>query len=281
LRARATTCLTGVIGWPLQHTLSPALQNAAFRERGLDWIYLAFPVPPHALADAVAGLRALGAMGVNVTMPHKESIVALLDDVSSDARALGAVNTVQRVGDRLVGHNTDVEGFREFVAGDAGVEVRGRRVLVLGAGGAARAVIRALDDMGSAEIVVAARRPESARAVALLARAASARAAEWQEAEVEVEAADIVINATPLGSAGESPVARASFRSSQVVIDLVYAPPATPLVERARAAGAGAWGGLGMLIQQGAASFRIWTGQDPPLETMSAAALRALGSNWP
>jgi shikimate dehydrogenase len=275
------TCLAGIVGWPLRRTLSPALQNAAFRALGLDWIYLAFPVPPEALRDAIGGLRALGVMGANVTMPHKESVVALLDRLSGDARAVAAVNTIQRVGDRLVGHNTDVDGFRGFLSRDAGVAASGSSALVLGSGGAARAVVCALDGMGAARIVVAGRDIDRARAVARVARAADARALAWLEAASLAGSIDIVVNATPLGGAGEAVLEGARFGPGQTVVDLVYAPPTTPLVERARAAGARAWGGLGMLIHQGAASFRIWTGQEPPFETMSAAALRALGASSP
>jgi shikimate dehydrogenase len=267
----------GVLGWPLRHTLSPVMQNAAFRAAGLEWHYLAFPVPPEELGAAIEGLRSLGAVGANVTMPHKEAVLALLDEVSGDARELGAVNTIQRVGGRLVGHNTDLDGFREFVSGDAGIEVAGRSAVVLGAGGAARAVTVALDDLGAASIVVCARRPRAARAVARLARRARREGAGWDGVDARVTRADVVINSTPLGSQGEDPAPGASFRPGQAVVDLVYHPPATPLVERARAAGADAWGGLGMLVRQGAASFRIWTGRGAPIETMSAAAVRALG----
>ncbi|HWL64960.1 MAG TPA: shikimate dehydrogenase, partial [Actinomycetota bacterium] len=148
MRPRHYTSFAGVIGWPLQHTLSPTIQNAALRSVGIDWVYLALPVPPENLADAIQGLRVLGAMGINVTMPHKESVIEHLDEVSGDAREVGAVNTIQRLGDRLIGHNTDVDGFRDLMLGDAGIDVAGKRALVLGAGGAARAVVKALDDMG-------------------------------------------------------------------------------------------------------------------------------------
>lgn len=267
----------GVLGWPLEHTLSPAIHNAAFRALGLDWTYLAFPVPPESLRAAIAGLRALGATGANVTMPHKEAVVALLDDVSGDARALGAVNTIQRVGDLLVGHNTDVDGFREFLAGDAGVDVRARCVLLLGSGGAARAVVKALDELDAGEIVVCARRLGAARQLTELAAPGRVWTTEWARAEAQAARADVIVNATPIGMHAEDPLPQASLGEGQVVVDLVYQPQATPLMERARAAGAQAWGGLGMLVHQGAASFRIWTGQDAPIETMSAAAVRAIG----
>ena len=267
----------GVLGWPLTHTLSPAIHTAAFRRLGFDWAYLSFPVPPDLLPQAVGGLRALGAVGANVTIPHKETVIAHLDQLSGDAAAIGAVDTIQRLGDRLIGHNTDVDGFREFLAGDAGINVSGSRALVLGTGGAARAVVKALDDLDAAEIVIAARSSERGSALTQLVGRAHATVAEWDQAAALASDAVIVVNATPLGGEGEDPVPDATWHPGQVVVDLVYSPPATPLVEAARAAGADAWGGLGMLVRQAAASFQIWTGQDPPLETMSAAAVHAIG----
>ena len=267
---------TGILGWPLEHTLSPLIHNAAFRRIGLDWVYLSFPVPPADLAAAVGGLRALRCTGANVTMPHKEAVMSLLDEVSGDAASIGAVNTIQLVGDALIGHNTDIDGFRDFLTDDAGLDMAGRSAVILGAGGAARAVVRALDDLGAAHLTVVVRAIERGRALAPLATRATLDVAEWSRAEAAVEEADIVINATPLGMRGEQPLERASWRESHCAIDLVYRPHVTPFLQRAQAQGARTWGGLGMLIHQAAASFRIWTGQDPPLEAMSAAAVRQL-----
>lgn len=278
LKARGAGSFAGVLGWPLTYTLSPVIQNAAFRKVGLDWIYLQWPVPPEELGDAVAGLRALGAMGANVTMPHKEQIVKLLDGLSGDARAIGAVNTIQRLGHRLIGHNTDVDGFRAFLEEDAGADLGGKACLVLGAGGAARAVVKALLDLGAASIAIAARTPGRGEEVTAQVGHGDTRVCDWDQAGTEAETADVVVNATPIGMREGDPLPNTSFNSGQVVVDLVYDPPSTEMVERARSAGADAWGGLGMLVHQAAASFRIWTGQDPPLETMSAAALRAIGS---
>jgi shikimate dehydrogenase len=278
LKLRGVSSFAGVLGWPLTYTLSPVIHNAAFRKVGLDWVYLQWPVPPEELGDAVAGLRALGAMGASVTMPHKEEIVKLLDGLSGDARALGAVNTIHRLGHRLIGHNTDVDGFRAFLEEDAGVDLEGKSCLVLGAGGAARAVVKALSDLGAARIAIAARTPERGEEVTAQVGHSESRVCDWDEASAEAEAADVIVNATPVGMREGDPLPGTSFNSEQVVVDLVYDPPSTELVERARSAGADAWGGLGMLVHQAAAAFRIWTGQDPPLETMSAAALRAIGS---
>ena len=267
----------GVLGWPLATTLSPAIHTAALRRLGFDWVYLRFPVPPEQLAGAIQGLRALGAIGANVTIPHKETVIAHLDDVSGDAAAIGAVNTIQRLGDRLIGHNTDVDGFREFVDGDAGIRVAGSKVVVLGSGGAARAVVRAVDDLGAGEITIVARSSERGAALTELVGSASATVESWDTALETAADADLVVNATPLGAAGDDPIAGTRWHAGQVVVDLVYSPPVTPLMEAARAGGAEAWGGLGMLVRQAAASLKIWTGQYPPLEVMSAAAVHAIG----
>lgn len=268
---------TGILGWPLDQTLSPAIHNAAFRSLGMDWIYLEWPVPPEKLAAAVAGLRAFGAEGANVTMPHKEAVLTELDELSGDARRIGAVNTIQRLGDQLIGHNTDVDGFSEFLAADAGVQIKDRSTLVLGAGGAARAVVCALEDLGARRIVVAARNEERALPVTQLARPI-ADVIPWEGAAATVAEVDLVVNATPLGWRGEKLLEDAPWHPGQVACDLVYAPPVTPFMEGARSKGVETWGGLGMLIHQAAASFRIWTGRDPSIATMSAAAVRSIGS---
>ena len=271
----------GVMGWPLTHTLSPVIHNAAFQRLGLDWVYLAWPVPPKDLRVAVGGLRSLGAMGANVTMPHKESVIRLLDDLSGDAARVGAVNTIQRLGDRLIGHNTDVDGFREFLTGDVGFDATGRSTVVLGAGGAARAVVRALGELRAGDIVIAARRATRGKGLVDLARPGNARIEVWDRATALASSADLIVNCTPIGMTAGDPLPDARFRPGQVVVDLIYQPPTTTLVQRARAAGADAWGGLGMLVHQGASSFQIWTGQSPPLETMSAAAVHAIRSGRP
>ena len=267
----------GVLGWPLEHTLSPVIHSAAFRQMGFDWMYLSWAVAPEDLESAIGGLRALGALGANVTMPHKETVMRHLDELSGDARTVGAVNTIQRVGHTFVGHNTDVDGFRHFLEGDAGIDAGGMRVLVLGAGGAARAVVRALDGLGVADLVVAARDLDKSTKVVELASRAHGSAISWDEATGSASGYDMVVNATPVGTGSGDPLPDVAWGNGQVVVDLVYDPPSTALVERARAAGAHAWGGIGMLVHQAAASFQIWTGQDPPLETMSAAALHAIG----
>jgi shikimate dehydrogenase len=273
LRSRAPSDFVGILGWPVQYSLSPVIHNAAFRALGLDWVYLLWPVPPEDLAAAVAGLKTLGAAGANVTMPHKESVATHLDDLSGDARTAGAVNTIQRTGSGLVGHNTDIDGFRQLLVNDAGFHPGGKRVLILGAGGAARAVVVALGELDASDIKIAGRSEERARGVASLG---SVDVLSWDDASAAASEADLIVNATPLGMEGENPLPSVRWRAEQCVVDLVYSPPVTPLIAAARRAGADAWGGLGMLVNQAAASFRIWTGRAPSTEVMSAAAVREL-----
>ena len=240
--------------------------------------YLPFAVAPQDLEAAINGLRALGCLGVNVTMPHKEAIAPFLDDLSGDARAVGAVNTVQNLAGRLIGHNTDVDGFREFVVADAGIDMTGLRALILGSGGAARAVVRALRELGATTLYIAARRKPVAEQLLLLADDVPGRVVGWEAIPELLGETDIIVNATPVGMGGENPLPGAPLSAQHQVIDLIYDPPVTPLMEAARQAGGQAWGGLGMLVHQAAGSFGIWTGLQPPMETMSAAALRGLGA---
>jgi shikimate dehydrogenase len=272
------TRLAGIIGDPVRHSLSPTIHNAAFAAAGLDWAYVAFEVPRGEGADAVEAMRALGIDGLNVTMPHKADAAAAVDRLSPAADALGAVNTIVRTGSVLIGENTDGDGFVTALRVDEGVDVAGMRCLVVGSGGAARSVVRALGLAGASEIVVAARRPEAAEAVRLLAPVARAGTVE------EADAMDLVVNATPVGmeevvelDAPALPVPAERLGSGQLVVDLVYHPLVTPLLQEARARGAVAVNGIGMLVHQAAIAFRLWTGEDAPIEAMSAAVLAELG----
>jgi len=276
----ARTRTAGVIGTPIRHSLSPTLFNAAFAASGLDWAYLAFEVPEGAAGLAMGGVRALGLEGVSVTMPHKAAVIPALDELAPDAEALGAVNCVVRRGGRLVGHNTDGPGLVDALQLDEGIDLSGRTATVVGAGGAARAVIRALAGAGAAEIVVVNRSPEpAARAAALAAGVARVGGPD------DVGGTDLVINATPLGmgvvvgadGAPEPlPLDPGRLAVGQVVVDLVYHPAVTPLLRAARDRGLTTVNGLGMLIHQAAHAFRLWTSEEAPLEAMSAAAVTAL-----
>lgn len=272
VRLGGSTRVTGVIGSPIRHSLSPVLHNAAFRAMDLDWVFLAFEVPAGDGAAAVAGARALGIQGLSVTMPHKADVIPALDKLSPTAERLGAVNTVTRQGARLLGESTDGPGFLDAIRQDEGFDPDGRRCVVFGAGGAARAVVLALADAGAAEVVVVNRTAERASEAAALAGAVG-RVGEPSE----VGAADLVVNATSVGMGdGRVPFDPALLGKGQLVVDLVYHPAVTPLVAEARAHGATAVNGLGMLLHQAAHAFRHWTGQEPPLPAMSAAALSSM-----
>jgi shikimate dehydrogenase len=269
------TRLAGIIGDPVRHSLSPTIHNAAFEAVGLDWIYVAFDVPRGAGGAAIDAVRALGIDGLNVTMPHKADAAAAVDRLSPAAQQLGVVNTIVRDGSLLVGENTDGDGFVNTLRVDEGVDVAGMRCLVVGAGGAARSVVRALGVAGASEVIVAARRPEAAATAAALASVARTGTVE------EADAVDVVVNATPVGmddvvDLAELPVPAERLGSGQLVVDLIYHPLVTPLVRAARERGAVAVNGLGMLVHQAAIAFRLWTGEDAPLEAMSAAVLAEL-----
>jgi shikimate dehydrogenase len=275
-----STRAAGVIGTPIRHSLSPSIFNAAFVAAGLDWAYLAFDVPEGAAGLALGGMRALGLEGLSVTMPHKAAVLDGLDELSHDAEALGAVNCVSRRGGILLGHNTDGPGLVDALRKDEGIDVDGLRCVVIGAGGAGRAVARALAGAGAGSVVVVNRSSEPAeRAAALAGGAGRVGTAD------EVGDAVLVVNATPLGmgvvvtTAGEPeplPLDVERLGRGQVVVDLVYHPAVTPLLGAARQRGLHAINGLGMLIHQAAHAFRLWTSEEAPLEAMSAAAVAEL-----
>jgi shikimate dehydrogenase len=264
-----------VIGDPIRHSLSPTIYNAAFAALGLDWVFLAARVPAGHGAAAVTAMRTLGLGGLSVTMPHKAHVITALDRLTPVAATLGAVNSIAWEGSALVGDNTDGDGLLAALRHDEGFVPEGCRCLVVGAGGAARAVVLALAEAGAAEVIVANRTRDRAEVAVALAPAV----ARLGHAD-ECAGVDVVINATPLGMGDEPtlPVDPARLGAGQLVVDLVYHPAATPLLEAARARGAVAVNGLGMLIHQAALQFVRWTGEEPPLPVMSAAALEALSS---
>jgi shikimate dehydrogenase len=246
------TAVAGILGHPVSHSLSPHMHNASLRAQSIDMVYLAFDVLPESLSGAVAGLRALGFRGVNVTIPHKEAIGGLLDDLDSVAARIGSVNTVVNDDGRLVGYNTDKSGFAAALRGLRSEGARGLTCFVAGAGGAARAVVAALMDDGAREIRVYNRSPE---------RAAFGAAGE----------AHLIVNATSLGlspSVKESPVPVDILLSRHIVMDLVYGSGPTTLVREAKARGATAIDGKEMLVMQAAGSYELWTGQQAPIDVM-------------
>ncbi len=263
------TRVAGVIGDPVRHSLSPRLHNAAYAALGLDWVFAAFEVPEGGAAEAMAGARAFDFVGLSVTMPHKAAIAELCDDISPGAAALRSVNTVTFAPDgRATGDSTDGAGLLRSLA-DADVDVNARSVVVLGAGGAARAVAWALAGAG-ARVAVAARRADAAAETAALAGGESVG---WDDRAGAAGAADIVVNATSVGMAGDTslPLPVGALRTGQVIVDLVYEPRDTPLLIAARACGARTVGGLGMLVHQAALQVEIWSGRPAPIDAMRAA----------
>lgn len=267
------TRLAAVIGWPVRHSLSPPIHNAAFEATGLDWVYLALPVAPGAVPAAIVGMDALGIDGLSVTMPHKAAVAATLDSLTADAVALGAVNCVHRDGSELVGDNTDGGGFVDSLRLDEDLDPAGMDCVVVGAGGAARAVVRSLAEAGAARVVVTSRRPGPAEQAARLAGRVGVVGS-----PADLVAADLVVNATPVGMGADGGLAfdPVQCRDGTVVVDLVYHPAETPLLVAAGEAGHRTVGGIGMLVHQAARAFSRWTGVAAPVEVMAAAARRGL-----
>lgn len=278
------TTLVGLIGHDFHYTLSPAIHNAAFRELGMNWVYVPLPVRPGALVDALRGLKAMGFRGANVTIPHKIEAAMVVDELCGDARLLGAVNTLVVEDDGLRGYNTDVEGFRLFLE-EKGILVRGSAALVLGAGGAARAVALALAREGLARLHILNR--TVARAVELQELLKGVfPSTEISVGKLDPEGSgvlwecDLAVNCTPLGRAkGEDlPVDYGAFRRGKWAVDLAYGAERSQFLARAEERGAQVADGEGMLIHQAAASFRLWTGRPAPLEAMRSAYRRAIGA---
>lgn len=278
------TQLIGVIGWPVSHTFSPAMHNAAAAALGLNWVYVPLPVQPGEVETAVRGLAAAGFRGINITVPHKQAVIPLLDVVETGAQAIGAVNTIvfARRDDgsvRLIGHNTDWSGFLADLAA-LDVAVAGRDCLVLGAGGSARAVAFALAQAGGRVQVLARRREQAAELVAAIAPHVDqgtlvAGELAGLKTAVSNTTAPLIVNTTPLGMTPNPDTtpwpATIPFPSGSFVYDLVYNPRQTKLMQQAEAAGVGNSNGLGMLVQQGAYAFKLWTGEQPDVAIMRQA----------
>jgi shikimate dehydrogenase len=272
----STTTLVGVIGHPVRHSLSPLLHNTAFAALDLNWASLAFEVAPGQVAGVLDGVRALGLAGLSVTMPHKSDVAALVDECSAEATTLAAVNCVVNRDGILRGENTDGAGFLASLARAAGFEPAGTRCLILGAGGAARAVAVALVGAGCAEVAVLNRTAERAEVMTALGGGV-VRMGRFDN-EGDVAQADLVVNATPIGMTGTAAaregwlVSPALFHRGQVVADLIYAPRPTEWLAAAGEAGARTVDGLGMLVHQAAIQLELWTGLPAPVDRMWEAA---------
>lgn len=289
LRAIGTaTRLLAVFGDPIEHSLSPAMQNAAISALGLDYVYLAFQVTSSQLIQALAGVRSMGISGVNLTIPLKQAASALVDELSDDASDAGAVNTVVNRDGRLVGHNTDGEGFVASMRDDLDLDPRGLRVCVLGSGGAARGVALRLAKEGVHSIAFAARSTERADSLSALLNyrypscsTEVASLCDRVQLKRVLASSDLLINATPVGMyprAGDSlDLDLAYLPKHACVADLIYNPAKTVLLRDAESLGHRTMNGAGMLAHQGALALRLWTGADPDVEIMRSIVLQLGG----
>ncbi len=269
----AATRVVGVIGDPVGHSLSPLLHNTAFAALAVDWVSVGFPVAEGEAVRALSGARALGIRGLSVTMPHKDAVARALDELTPEAARLGAVNCVIATDDGWLGDNTDGAGFVAALGRAHRFDPGAQRCLVVGAGGAARAVVAALAGAGAAEVVVVNRTPERAATAAALAGPVGRVGT-----PADARSCRLVVNATPVGMGGVAhrppswPVDPELLDSGQLVVDLVYHPPVTPWLEAARRQGATVSNGLGMLVHQAALQVERWTGQAAPVDAMWRAA---------
>lgn len=277
MKVKATTKVYAIIGHPVSHSLSPVMHNAAFESLSLDCVYVAFDIQPRDLEPAARAIRAFGISGVNVTIPHKESILFFLDEVSQEAALTGAVNTIKNEEGKLVGYNTDVAGFLRAIEEDLGVNPKGISLVLIGAGGAARAVLSGMCMKGATRIYIANRTLDKAKKLA----------SEFKKAfkdvfiegislynknglEEALSKSTLLVNSTSAGMKGTaSPqIPLELLPKDAVIYDLIYTPRETELVKRAKQLGYRAAGGLNMLLYQGAESFEIWTGKKAPIEVM-------------
>lgn len=269
--------LTGVFGYPVAENPTGVMQEAAFRALGLNWRYLTIEVKPDDLPAAVMGMRAMGFAGINLTIPHKVAVIPLLDDVAPDARMIGAVNTVRRDGDRLIGENTDGKGFLKGVR-EIGDDPRGKTIVILGAGGAARAIAVELALAGASAIHVYNRSLERGQSMVadLVARTGvNASFHPWDHTYPVTPDVDILVNATSIGlypDVEAMPDAALDDASPDLLVcDVIPNPPNTPFMRAAAARGLRTINGLSMLVYQGMIGFKLWTGHDAPEAVMKAA----------
>ncbi len=277
----------GIIGYPIGHSISPVFQQAGLDHLGIDATYEKWEVIPEDVGEFLAGLRAPGFLGINITVPHKEAVIPFLDEVDEWATTAGAVNTIVNRNGRLTGHNTDGPGFLRALLVETGYSPNGTRALILGAGGAARGILLALARGGVDSLVIANRTLERAETLAQLSKdngvAAKAIPLSSDTLTQAAASANLIVNCTTVGmSHGPdehgSPLSAAQIPGSAIVNDLVYNPMETPLLREAAAAGATTLGGLHMLVYQGVLSFQMWTGRDAPVEVMLEAATAEMAS---
>jgi shikimate dehydrogenase len=276
--------LVGVLGFPVAENPTCVMQEAAFAALDLPWRYLTIEVRPENLSDAIRGVRAFGMQGVNLTIPHKVAVMPLLDAISPDAQKIGAVNTVRREGRKLIGENTDGKGFLRGVREEAGTDPAGRRVLILGAGGAARAIAVELALAGAARLTIVNRSAERGAALVrdLCERTGADAVCEpWKGVRSVGPDVDIMVNATSIGlfpdTDAQPPVNIDKCRSDLLVCDVVPNPPETRFIKLAQSRGLKTLTGLPMLVYQGAIGFKMWTGRPAPVAAMRTALEKAFG----
>lgn len=275
------TKIFGIFGFPVEHTFSPGMHNAAFSKLGMDACYVPFAVSPENLDDAVRAIVPLGLRGLNVTVPHKEKVLAYLDELSEEARLIGAVNTIEIRNEKLIGHNTDGRGFLRSLREDAGFNPKGKSILFIGSGGAARAVGFSLALAGAKKIIfrdVDTRKADALAGDIRQKTGADAGAISEDLLAASAEEADCLINATPLGlkKTDPLPIKKDTVLKKHLVCDLVYNPPETALLKAAKMRGAKRFSGLGMLLYQGVIAFEIWTGRKAPVQVMKEALTRQI-----
>ncbi len=276
------TKVIAIFGDPVEHTLSPAMHNAAFDALGMDCVYVPFHVRPNGLKGAVSGLRAMGFAGANITVPHKERVIEFLDEVDEEARLLGAVNTIVNRGGILTGYNTDGRGFVKSLKDDAKFDPKGKKAFICGAGGAARGIAFALVNAGSGPVFLYdVDGPKRDKLVLDLNTALKKDAARAEPLDADfIRSCALVINATPIGmhEGDPLPFPADSFKKGQMFYDVIYNPPKTAAMAAAEGAGARVLNGLGMLLHQGVIAFEHWFDVTPPAEAMREALKLGLGS---
>ena len=274
----------GIFGYPISHTLSPAMHNAVIKALGLDMVYLPFEVKPSNLKEAINGIKSLGIIGVNITIPHKESVIRFLDDISEEARLVGAVNTIVNKDRKLVGYNTDGSGYMASLKEELGFNPKSKRIIIIGAGGAARGILAALATQKPKSITVANR--TLSRAVSLIKTfKGKFRDTRFEAIDLDnnmlkmsFNSVDLLINTTSVGMKQSKAlkIPLETLPKIAIVSDIIYNPLETLLLKKAKKIGLTTHGGLGMLVHQGARSFKLWTGMDAPMNVMRKAALKAL-----
>lgn len=264
--------VVGLFGHPVGHSKSPHMHNAAFRHLGLPFVYMAFDVPSNGLTKAVESIRELGMRGVNVTIPHKVEIMDSLDEISDDARLIGAVNTVVNDAGRLIGYNTDGLGYVRSLTEETNINISSTRALVLGAGGAARAIVAGLVRNGAPRITLVNRtRDKATELAALFAPMQQVQVGTFEDLPDIVDDVKLIVNTTSVGMHPKVegiPLDPLLLRDFHIVSDLIYNPRETHLLQAARQVGAHVHGGLGMFVYQGAAAFTLWTGEPAPIDIM-------------